>query len=107
MSALQPAGEWLTSTGAPHLYVRVEVSEPELEAGTGAADRVTAGFSAAVQVREKVSLERAPGLKVMAPVWGSQQVGQADRAELQERIRASVSSLLEEFAEACERANAA
>ena len=31
MSPLGP-GEWLTSSGAPHLYVRVEVAETEIDA---------------------------------------------------------------------------
>jgi len=98
------AGEWLSTSGSPHLYVRVEVAADGL---AGAPDEgETAGLAATVQVREKVSLERSPAVRVMAPVWSSQCVGQVEGGELQESIRASVSSLLEEFAEAYERANA-
>ena len=56
------AGEWLTSSGAPHLYVRVDVARGDLADGELAGEPEkgdTAGFAAAVQVREKVSLERA------------------------------------------------
>ena len=104
------AGEWLTSSGAPHLYVRVDVARGDLADGELAGEPEkgdTAGFAATVQVREKVSLEREPGVRVMAPVWASQRVGQTCRADLQDGIRDSVSSLLKEFVEAYERANAA
>lgn len=93
------AGEWLSTAGAPHLYVRVEVAQ--------AISGGSAGVAVAVQVREKVSLERAPEVKVMAPVWGSQRVSHVDGADLQEGIRCSVGALLAEFVEAYERANAA
>lgn len=99
------AGEWLNASGAPYLYVRVDVAEDEV--GVPAGCSAAAGFSAAVQVREKVSLERDPGVTVMAPVWGSQCVSQVDRADLQEGMRQAVGGLLEQFAEAYERANAA
>jgi len=98
------AGEWLSTCGAPHVYVRVEVAEEapgEADAGS------TAGFAAAVQVREKVQLERDPEVKVLAPVWGSQSVGQVERTALQDGIRRTVGALLEEFVAAYERANAA
>ncbi|MFH1566368.1 MAG: hypothetical protein ABIL09_00090 [Gemmatimonadota bacterium] len=94
------AGQWLASTGTPHLYVRVDLAE-------GPAGGELAGFAVSVQVREQVSLARSPGVTMLAPVWTSQRVAAVPRGELPDGIRESVGVLLDRFAAEYEGANAA
>ncbi|MFC1526579.1 hypothetical protein ACFL6X_07215 [Candidatus Latescibacterota bacterium] len=91
--SLLKAGEWLTASGAPHVYVKVDI------APQSAIDAV-ASFAATVQLREKVALARSPAVTVMAPIWGAQAIEQVEVQQLQEGARQSIGSLLARFTDA-------
>lgn len=82
--------DWLKVKGEPYLYIRFF--------GVSTKEGLYS-YSLAVELRQKVILERNPSIAAIAPTWSVGSIGYRDRLELRQ-IRAFVADQVDQFANA-------